>query len=847
MGAEGGLCAKGEAALQVLYDPNRLNKPLRRTNPEKGLFADPRWKEITWEEAFAEIVPRLKKIIEKDPRKLQFMFASTRNGLLAERAPISAFLGKFNMGGGGAGLHCGGAHPVSGMVYGSWSMVPDFRYCNYAVYFGANKGYGAGHSAMITARQAAEAKNRSIKTVVFDPICNFSSAKATEWIPLIPGTDGAIILAMCNVIVNELGIYDERYLKLKTNAPYLIGPDRHYVRENGPARGVKGKTSRSGRSVTFVGDDDTNKPLVWDVGEGKAKVYDDPSIKDFALEGEYKVKEVKCQPVFQLIREHLKNYTVEMASKVSTVPAETIRRIATEFAQAAQIGSTITIDGQELPLRPASGVLFRGGEGHENSHHSCFSLALLNSIIGGCDVPGGTLGWPARTLGYPGSGRPKWEPYKGIDGFLTIEHHGPTSGTIVNGHPHPWPIALPQKNNALGLRTLFPLMVGSFIWSASDQDEIWQKLGIDHRIEMIIDWACNPLLSVANQEILDNVLKKIPFIVVFELFNSEFTEGYADIVLPDTSSLEMTNWGEGLALNFNHAFGLDDWCYHILQPVVPLKSERRCYIDVLYELADRLGKRKEFNEAVNTLYGLEKPYELKPDEKVFLEEISDRAVKSIFGPEHDLEWFKKNGYLRWPKKVEEAYWRYSIDARTPIYLEYLLDMGAKLREIDKESGLGVDLSQYTPLISWFPCSIHSIDKPEYDLICYSYRDVLHTGSATMEQPWLDEASRMNPYTYSITMNVDIAREKGIKDGDKIEVETFYGRKVQGTIKLMEGQHPRTMGIAACSGHWAKGQPIAQGKGTNFDTLLEMDLKHVDPVGGNCETAVRVKVKKVEEG
>ena len=53
-----------------------------------------------------------------------------------------------------------------------------------------------------------------------------------------------------------------------------------------------------------------------------------------------------------------------------------------------------------------------------------------------------------------------------------------------------------------------------------------------------------------------------------------------------------------------------------------------------------------------------------------------------------------------------------------------------------------------------------------------------------------------------------------------------------------------MGIAACSGHWAKGLPIAKGKGTNFDTLLELDLQHVDPVSWVIETSVRVKVKKV---
>jgi molybdopterin-containing oxidoreductase family molybdopterin binding subunit len=115
----------------------------------------------------------------------------------------------------------------------------------------------------------------------------------------------------------------------------------------------------------------------------------------------------------------------------------------------------------------------------------------------------------------------------------------------------------------------------------------------------------------------------------------------------------------------------------------------------------------------------------------------------------------------------------------------------------------------------------------------------------MEQPWLDEASRMNPYTYNITMNLDTAKKKGIRDGDIVELESAAGRKVQGPVKLMEGQHPQTMGIAACSGHWAKGQPIARGKGTNFNVLLELDRKHLCPICLNIETAVRVKVRKVE--
>jgi anaerobic selenocysteine-containing dehydrogenase len=104
---------------------------------------------------------------------------------------------------------------------------------------------------------------------------------------------------------------------------------------------------------------------------------------------------------------------------------------------------------------------------------------------------------------------------------------------------------------------------------------------------------------------------------------------------------------------------------------------------------------------------------------------------------------------------------------------------------------------------------------------------------------------MSPYTYHITMSRDTAEKKGLKDEDDIKLQTKTGRTVTGTLKVLEGQHPKTIAIAACSGHWAKGLPIAKGKGTNFDNLLEIDLQHADPVSLNLETAVRVKVSKLE--
>jgi molybdopterin-containing oxidoreductase family molybdopterin binding subunit len=847
-GSQGGLCSKGLSGLQVLYDPNRLNKPLRRTNPEKGLYADPKWKEITWEEALDEIVKKLDEAAKKDPKRIFLQgttcraMKNTTDIMFPVMVGLGSPKGKPSHWPGGGGLHCGqGAHENTGMVYASWSHVPDFKYCNYAIYFGASKGQGSGHSAMITARLAAEAKARGMKLVVFDPMANQAGGKATEWVPIIPGTDAAVILAMCNIIVNDIGSFDDRYIKLKTNGPYLIGPDGRYVREKPEKR--KEPLRKLGHfdlvEEEVVGDDDANKPLVWDAVDGKVKVYDDPTIKEYALTGEYEVHGLKCHPAWHLMRDHLREYTAEYASEVSSVPADTITRIAHEYLEAAQIGSTIRIDGHDLPFRPAGAVMFRGGEGHENSHHSCLATSFLNAIVGNCDVPGGTLGWPARGLGYPGTGQLKFEPKKGVDGMIETDN-------FYSRLKGPWPPHLPHKAQDPSLQNIFTLAPFTFVFGSGDQEELWKKVAPDHAFDVMISYGCNTPMSVANPAVTAETLKKIPFVVVFELFNTELTEGFADIVLPDTSYLEEAGWAEGYAFNFNHAFGMEDWCFHVQQPVVEPAGERKNIAEVLREILHRLGRTPQVNYFYNYFCRFGQHNKLKPDEVLSQEEMCDRVLKHFFGDEHGWGWFKEHGFMRWPKKVEEAYWRYFIDARHAVYLEYMVDIGERVKELTREAGINVDMEQYTPLISWFPCTVHRVKDPAYDLYCFSYRDVLHTGSHTMEQPWLDEASEMNPYTYNITMNADTAHKKGIGEGDTVEIESTHGTKVTGPVKLMQGQHPQTMGIAACSGHWGKGMPIARGKGTNFDTLMANDLRHVDPVSLNIETAARVKVRKVNK-
>ena len=72
------LCPKGLAAPELVYHPERLKYPLRRTNPKT--VEDPGWKRISWEEALTEIADRLKNVVEDNTRKLLFQSAACRAG-----------------------------------------------------------------------------------------------------------------------------------------------------------------------------------------------------------------------------------------------------------------------------------------------------------------------------------------------------------------------------------------------------------------------------------------------------------------------------------------------------------------------------------------------------------------------------------------------------------------------------------------------------------------------------------------------------------------------------------------------------------------------------------------------
>ncbi len=828
LGGRGGICGKGAASLMTLYDPNRLNVPLRRTNPEKGIGIDPKWQPISWEEALDEITKRLKKIRKDNPEKLwqNTSTAHTYGGWgLVARDWLGCFGSHQRLSSGGS-LHCGnGAHHSAGLVHASWSATIDWRYNNYSLKWGSSKGTGSGHAMTVNARLRAEAMARGAKEICFDPMCNFAAGNSTEWIPILPGTDSAVALAMINIIINELNIYDAQFLKKKTNLSFLTDPNGRFLRE-----------------------ETGGEPLVWDVKDQRAKKRNDPNIfiDDYALEGSYEVQGLKSQPAFVLFKEHLKKHTPEWASEISTVPASTIRRIAREFAENAQIGSTINIEGKNFPYRPVGSIYFRGSQGHTNGTHQCWVLDLLNVIVGAEDVPGGCVGWPCIRLGHPATGHANMIPHEGQDGIII-------PANFIGGHD-PWPIKMPSDTCSGGrCDDFWTMTTTSGVPHMRDREEIWKKLNMTAEPEMLLVWGGNLAVSVANWDDQVDLFKKIPFIVVTDIYSNETAEALADILLPDQCALERFDWQTNLnSYFFNHPPTYEEWAYHPQLPVVeePISERRNC-IDVMAELADRVGFRDKWNEHFNRVFQItDSQYQLKPNESLTWVEMGDRVLRWCFGTDKGVDYFKEHGYIKWPKKIEEIYWRWHWDSlnnvRIPAYREHLINIGERVKAIGEKVKLDLAFEQYTPFPSYFPPQSYLEMNKEYDLLVFSYRDVLHTNNFTSQNPWLDEVSQACPYTYTITMNAGTAEQKGLKDGDIICLETPYGRKEKGLLKVMEGQHPKTVAIAGQAGLWAKGRPIALGKGSNFDLLLESDLKHYDHLTLCIETAVAAKVYRAGE-
>ena len=213
--SEGETCPRSHVGLQVLYDPDRIEGPLKRTNPQKGKGIDPQWTPISWEQAFSEVGGRLKSLREQgQPQRLLLLLGL--NSISNED-----LLYRFASAYGTPNVVSREALDNEAEKAGEWMAdghfthsAYDLAHTNYILSFGA----GIVESQTPLARNLRmwgkirrERPNRA-KVVVIDPRYSVTAAKADQWIPINPGTDGALAMAIANVIVSE-GLYDVDFVE----------------------------------------------------------------------------------------------------------------------------------------------------------------------------------------------------------------------------------------------------------------------------------------------------------------------------------------------------------------------------------------------------------------------------------------------------------------------------------------------------------------------------------------------------------------------------------------------------------------------------------------------------------
>ncbi len=203
--SRGRLCARGQAALNHQYHPERLLYPLKRV----GKRGEGKWRRITWDEAFDEIGRRIKKVHDEGKHE-EFAFHQGRN---RSKDAVGAFLNAMqtNTALNHRGL-CSAARRAANLTYlfeSDWDLG-DYERAKYILNFGSNMFEAhQGHVAGAQRIQRGRFKNGA-KFVTFDVRMSNTAGNSDEFFMPAPGTDGAVALAMAHTILSE-DLYDAKF------------------------------------------------------------------------------------------------------------------------------------------------------------------------------------------------------------------------------------------------------------------------------------------------------------------------------------------------------------------------------------------------------------------------------------------------------------------------------------------------------------------------------------------------------------------------------------------------------------------------------------------------------------
>ncbi len=252
----GAICRLGEHSADIVYSPHRLKYPLRRKGP-KGTYD---FERISWEEAYDIVTANLNKIKKESGPEAAAIYTGRGSFELAmcdvyqpKGAAVSSAssvlfpFGSPNTLGVGALCYVSFAMIAPHVTMGGMliNMYSDIENADLVVVWGANP---ATDSPPLDLQRILEARKRGAEVVVIDPRRTMTAKLAeAEWIPIRPGTDGALALGVCQVLIAE-ELFDADFAENMTTG---FDDFARYVQHFRPevAEGITGVPAETVRSL----------------------------------------------------------------------------------------------------------------------------------------------------------------------------------------------------------------------------------------------------------------------------------------------------------------------------------------------------------------------------------------------------------------------------------------------------------------------------------------------------------------------------------------------------------------------------------------------------------------------
>lgn len=840
---EGRLCPRGLSVIGIAYNPYRVQAPMKRTNPDKGLDVDPGWVEITWDEALDTVGARLKEAYEYNPNSflshIGFGDEDSRKKL-----DFESVIGTKNRST-TSGPLCPD-HFSSISQSGSKSHGPDLRYAKLLVSFGSTiDGWGVAHLGGRSSLNTADARiDGDMKIIDVNPRKGNLREK-DEWVPILPGTDAALVWSIVNVMIHEIGTFDEEYLKTMTNACYLVADKPQDM------AGTKVLLEDYARDV------DTGKPLVWDEGQSKALPYDSVDGAACALAGEFEVDGEKVKTGFQIVSDYTVDFTPEWAAEITTVPAETIRSIAQQIVDNAHIGETIEVEGRELPYRPVSFDYLRGANSNPLNVEGYKAVNVVRELIGAIDVPGAVRTNPIKPNDAKG--------YTADDNGLLVPPESEAMRKQILGSDE---FKFPPKD--LESSSFYPMKLSAIqlVWHALLDPEKYY-ITYDPKVLMLV--GANSFRSNMEPHVVAEAIKKVPFVFSIALWYDEPAQ-FADVLLAEHSPIERSSFQKGGINVVNQRRAEDEKTYgsYIMfrRPAIEPVYNTMDANDIFIELSERMGLLEALNTQTNESLvggfipgdknkGLAPDYQIDVAQKYTFEDLLERKIKSMYGAESGWGDFGECAVRGFEIDGEKCstYLHQTLlenNIRIPLYVNRLADNIKTVRKGCEEKNLafpGADIDEVTrnysaaPAFYEYEAMLPTSEYP-YKVFQFKVNTLVNDQTGLASNQWIwDMQEAYDPKIFKIWVPAKVCADMGLAEDDDIIVESCFGGSVTGKVHVSERIHQQTIGVPGKFG--AEGTqvaPFAQ-SGVCYNKLLDGSEKTIGFPMGNGYNSACIKITK----